>query len=81
MKDKLKKQKQNSQLCNSKICFPVFEQVIISTEKLEIKQGNILETGNIAIEKQTLSGLFHFKTKFNSKMTGDKKSPNNRKNM
>ena len=32
-----------------------------------------LEKPNIAIKKQTMSGLFNFKTKFDSKMTGEKK--------
>ena len=39
-----------------------------------------LEKPNIAIKKQTMSGLFNFKTKFDSKMTGEKKK-NNSKNM
>ena len=32
-----------------------------------------LEEGNIAVKKQTISGLLDFKTKFDSKMTGAKK--------
>ena len=52
--------------------FPAFEQVIISSENFEIELF-FLEKGNIAIKKQT-SGLFNFKTKFDSKMTGEKKN-------
>ena len=39
-----------------------------------------LMKGNITIKKQTISGLFVFKTKFEAKMTGEKKT-NNSKNM
>ena len=70
-KGNLKIQKQNSQSCNCKNCFLVFEQVIISSKTLSLSCS--LEEGNIAVKKQTISGLLDFKTKFDSKMTGAKK--------
>ena len=76
MKGKLKIQKRNSKSCNSGNYFPVYEQVIISTENWEIELF-FLEKGNNPITKQTISGLIDFKTKFDWKMTGEKKKTNN----
>ena len=60
---------QNSKSCNSKNCFSVFEEIIVTTKNFEI--GLFLpEKGNIAIKKQTISGLFDFKTKSDSKKPG-----------
>ena len=54
-----------------KNCFPVFKQVIIVIKNFKIELF-FLEKGNVTIKKQTISGLFNSKTKFDSKMTGEK---------
>ena len=61
-----------------KNCFPVFKQVIISTDNFEFEMFS-LEKGKVSTKKQTLSGLLELKTKFDLRMTGEKSS--NSKNM
>ena len=51
-----------------KNCFPVFKQVIISTDNFEFEMFS-LEKGKVATKKQTLSGLLELKTKFDLRMT------------